>query len=171
LAAFIGLQNMRITDFTPIGKSWSAASSLTMPIFNWGKLNANIDSKKAQFRQALLVYQSTVLSAFQEVEDALVAYRKEQERHKALVQAVAANQLAVQLAGQRYQKGLTPFLDVLASQTALYQAQGMLVSSESQLCSNWVALCKALGGGWRTNAVLGDSSNDLGGDTKKSIWP
>jgi len=156
LAAFIGLQNTTITDFTPIGKSWSAASSLTLPIFNWGKLNANIDSKKAQFEQSFLTYQSTVLSAFKEVEDALIAYSKEQQRHKALAKAVAANQLAVQLANERYQKGLTAFLDVLTSQTALYQAQSLLVTSESQLSSNLVALYKALGGGWQTEAIVSD---------------
>ena len=156
LAAFIGLQNTTITDFTPLGKSWSAASSLTMPIFNWGKLNANIKSKKAQFEQAFLTYQSTVLSAFKEVEDALIAYSKEQERHKALAQAVAANQLAVQLANERYQKGLTAFLDVLTSQTALYQAQSLLITSESQLSSNLIALYKSLGGGWQTEAIVGD---------------
>jgi NodT family efflux transporter outer membrane factor (OMF) lipoprotein len=156
LAAFIGLQNTTITDFTPIGKSWSAASSLTMPIFNWGKLNANIKSKKAQFEQTFLTYQSTVLSAFKEVEDALIAYSKEQERHKALAKAVEANQLAVQLADERYQKGLTAFLDVLTSQTALYQAQSLLVSSESALAGNLVALYKALGGGWQTEAIVSD---------------
>jgi multidrug efflux system outer membrane protein len=156
LAAFIGLQNTTITDFTPIGKSWSAASSLTMPIFNWGKLNANIKSKKAQFEQAFLTYQSTVLSAFKEVEDALIAYSKEQERHKALAQAVSANQLAVQLANERYQKGLTAFLDVLVSQKALYQAQSDLTTSESALSSNMVALYKSLGGGWQTEAMVGD---------------
>ncbi|HEY8097793.1 MAG TPA: efflux transporter outer membrane subunit [Methylobacter sp.] len=156
LAAFIGLQNTTITDFTPIGKSWSAASSITMPIFNWGKLNANIKSKKAQFEQTFLTYQSTVLSAFKEVEDALIAYSKEQERRKALAKAVAANQLAVQLADERYKKGLTAFLDVLTSQTALYQSQSLLVSSESVLSSNLVALYKALGGGWQTEAIVGD---------------
>ncbi len=156
LAAFIGLQNTTITDFTPLGKSWSAASSLTLPIFNWGKLNANIDSKKAQFEQTLLTYQSTVLSAFKEVEDALTAYSKEQERHNALAKAVAANQLAVQLANERYQKGLTAFLDVLTSQSALYQAQSLLITSESQLAGNLVALYKALGGGWQTEAIVSD---------------
>jgi multidrug efflux system outer membrane protein len=156
LAAFIGLQNTTVTDFTPLGKSWSAASSLTMPIFNWGKLNANIKSKKAQFEQVFLTYQTTVLAAFKEVEDALVAYSKERERHKALLKAVAANQLAVQLADQRYQKGLTAFPDVLLSQTALYQAQSVLVTSESQLSSDLVALYKALGGGWQTEAIVGD---------------
>lgn len=157
LAAFIGLQNTTITDFTPLGKSWSAASSLTMPIFNWGKLNANIKSKQAQFEQAFLTYQSTVLSAFKEVEDALIAYSKEQERHKALAQAVSANQLAVQLANERYQKGLTSFLDVLTTQTALYQSQSLLVASESALSGNLVALYKALGGGWQTEAIVGDA--------------
>ncbi len=156
LAAFIGLQNTTITDFTPLGKSWSAASSLSMPIFNWGKLNANIKSKKAQFEQTFLTYQSTVLSAFKEVEDALIAYSKEQERHKALAKAVAANQLAVQLANERYQKGLTAFLDVLTSQTALYQSQSLLITSESQLASNLIALYKSLGGGWQTEAIVGD---------------
>lgn len=156
LAAFIGLQNTTITDFTPLGKSWSAAGSLTMPIFNWGKLNANIESKKAQYEQTFLTYQSTVLSAFKEVEDALIAYSKEQERHKSLAKAVAANQLAVQLANERYQKGLTAFLDVLVSQSALYQAQSSLVSSESLLSSNLIALYKALGGGWETEAIVGD---------------
>jgi NodT family efflux transporter outer membrane factor (OMF) lipoprotein len=156
LAAFVGLQNTTITDFTPLGKSWSAAGSLTMPIFNWGKLNANIESKKAQYEQTFLSYQSTVLSAFKEVEDALVAYSKEQERHKALAKAVAANQLAVQLANERYLKGLTAFLDVLISQAALYQAQSSLVSSESLLSSNLIALYKSLGGGWETEAIVGD---------------
>lgn len=156
LAAFIGLQNTTITDFTPLGKSWSAAGSLTMPIFNWGKLHANIDSKKAQYQQTFLSYQSTVLSAFKEVEDALIAYSKEQERRKALAKAVAANQLAVQLANERYQKGLTAFLDVLTSQSALYQAQNSLISSESRLSSNLIALYKALGGGWETGTIVGD---------------
>jgi NodT family efflux transporter outer membrane factor (OMF) lipoprotein len=154
LAAFIGLQNTTITDFTPLGKSWSAASTLTMPIFNWGKLNANINSKKTQFEQAFLTYQATVLSSFQEVEDALVATSQEQLRQKALVQSVAANQLAVQLASERYQKGLTAFLDVLESQKALYQTQSLLVTSESQLSSNQVALYKALGGGWQSDDVI-----------------
>lgn len=160
LAAFIGLQNTTITDFTPLGKSWSAASSLSMPIFNWGKLHANIDSKKAQFEQAFLTYQSTVLSAFKEVEDALIAYGKERERHRALAKAVAANRLAVRLADERYRKGLTSFLDVLGSQTALYQTQSDLASSESLLAGDLVVLYKALGGGWQTEAI-GDNNKPL----------
>jgi NodT family efflux transporter outer membrane factor (OMF) lipoprotein len=157
LAAFLGLQNMRITDFTPIGKSWSAASSLTLPIFNWGRISANIKDKKAQFDQAFLIYQSTVLTAFKEVEDALVAYSKEQQRHKSLTEAVAASQLAVQMADERYHRGLTMFLDVLQTQQTLYQTQRNLVDSEAQLSTDLVALYKALGGGWQTEAIVSDA--------------
>lgn len=157
LSAFLGLQNTRITDFTPVGKSWSTASSLTLPIFNWGRINANIKSKRAQFDMAYLTYQSTVLTAFKEVEDALVAYSKEQQRYKSLAQAVAASQLAVQMADERYHRGLTTFLDVLQTQQALFQTQRTLVDSEALLSTDLVVLYKALGGGWQTEAIVSDA--------------
>jgi len=157
LAAFLGLQNTRITDFTPIGKSWSTASSLTLPIFNWGRINANIKSKEAQFDLAFLTYQSTVLTAFKEVEDTLIAHSNEQQRHQSLAQAVTASQLAVQMADIRYHKGLTMFLDVLQTQQALFQTQRNLVDSEAQLSTDLVALYKALGGGWQAEAIVSDA--------------
>lgn len=150
LAEFIGLQNTRITDFTPIGKSWSVGATLIAPLFNWGKLNANIKSKEAQYQQSLLGYQKTVLTAFKEVEDALVAYRKEQQKNQSLQQAVTANQQAVQLATMRYEKGLSNFINVLQSQQALYQAQSALVSSSAKTSADVVLLYKVLGGGWQT---------------------
>ncbi len=153
LAAFLGLQNMRITDLTPVGKSWSTAATLTMPLLNWGKLNANIRSKKAQYEQTFLSYRAAVLAAFKEVEDNLVAYQKERERRKSLAQAVTANQLAVQLADERYEKGLTGFIDVLQTQQALYQSESSLADSDSKISSNLVALYKALGGGWKSTTI------------------
>lgn len=150
LAAFIGLQNMTITDFTPIGKSWSTASTLTMPIFNWGKLNANIRSKKIQYEQTFLSYQSTVLSAFKEVEDALAALVNEQKRYQSLKQAAETNRLAVALSDERYRKGLTDFTDVLLSRQAQYQSEIDLADSYAKVSGNKIALYKALGGGWQT---------------------
>jgi multidrug efflux system outer membrane protein len=149
LSAFLGLQNTRITDFTPIGKSWSMASSISMPIFNWGRLQANIRSKEAQQEQTFLAYKSAVLNAFKDVEDALVAYAKEQERRAALAQSVDASRLAVKLAEERYERGLTAFLDVLETQRALYLAESNLVDSEARVSTGLVALYKALGGGWQ----------------------
>lgn len=160
LAAFLGLQNTRITDFTPIGKSWSMASSLSMPIFNWGRLRANIDSKEALQEQAMLSYQSTVLGAFREVEDALVAHAQERERRTALAQATEASRLALELAQERYLRGLTAFLDVLEAQRAVFEAEANLIGSEAEISARLVALYKALGGGWEgenmTTPILGD---------------
>lgn len=164
LAAFIGLQNTTIKDFTPLGKSWSTAATLTMPIFNWGKLNANIKTKKSEYQQAFLAYQSTVLAAFKEVEDALIAYIKEQQRYQSLTKAVEANQLAVQLANERYEKGLTGFIDVLQSQQALYQTESDLAESAAKISSNLVALYKALGGGWQSSVQIGDAGIKVGKD-------
>jgi NodT family efflux transporter outer membrane factor (OMF) lipoprotein len=154
LSAFLGLQNSTIKDFTPLGKSWSTAASVTLPIFNWGRLKANIQSKQAQTELAFLAYQKTVLTAFKEVEDALVAYTQEQQRYQALEQAMAANGLAVQLARERYEKGLTGFIDVLNSHQALYKAEAELARSQVAISTQLVALYKALGGGWQTVATV-----------------
>lgn len=149
LSAFLGLQNTKITDMTMLGRSWSAGTTLTMPIFNWGKINANIRSKEAGYQQQLLNYQKTVLTAFKEVEDALVAYHQEQQKQKSLEQAISANQQAVKLATERYEKGLNNFLSVLVSQQMLHQAQTNLVNSQAKQSANTVMLYKVLGGGWQ----------------------
>ncbi|MGZ4959396.1 MAG: efflux transporter outer membrane subunit [Methylomonas sp.] len=148
LAAFLGVQNTRITDISPLGKSWSAAASISMPIFNWGKLQANIRSKEAQQEELLLSYRSTILTALREVEDSLIAYSRESQRKQSLAESVDANRLALELANERYQKGLTGFLDVLISQRTLLQAQNELIASQSQSNQHLIALYKALGGGW-----------------------
>lgn len=154
LAAFIGLQNLKMTDFTPMGKSWSSASTITMPLFNWGKLQANIKAKDAQYEQACLSYQATVLTAFQEVENALVAYRNESQRYDALAQAVKANQTVLELAKERYSKGLTGFMDVLQAQQTLYQIQIQQIESLGTIAQQNVALHKALGGGWQNESLV-----------------
>ena len=149
LSAFLGLQNTKITDMTLLGRSWSAGTTLAMPIFNWGKINANIRTKEAGYQQQLLNYQKTVLTAFKEVEDALVAYDKEQQKQHSLEQAVTANQQAVKLATERYEKGLNNFLSVLTSQQMLHQAQTNLINSQAKQSANIVMLYKVLGGGWQ----------------------
>jgi multidrug efflux system outer membrane protein len=154
LSAFLGLQNLSIKEVTPIGKSWSTAASLSMPLFNWGRLQADVKSKQMLSEEAKLSYEAAILTAFKEVEDALTAYQKEQQRYQALEQAVAANQLALKLATERYQTGLTAFIDVLDSQQALYQAQRDLIGSAADASNQRVALYKALGGGWQSQASV-----------------
>ena len=148
LAGFIGFQNLKITDFTPIGKSWSTASTVTLPLFNWGKLQANIADKDLQYQAAFLAYQSTVLTAFQEVENALVTLGHLQQRQHSLRQAVAFSEDALQLTQKRYASGLTHFMDVLQAQQTLYQVQIQQIESMSAVAQSNVALFKALGGGY-----------------------
>jgi outer membrane protein TolC len=119
-----------------------------MPLFNWGSIQANIDSKKAQNDEALLAYRSTVLTAFKEVEDALVSYAQQQNKRRSLQQAVSANQLTVTLSKERYGKGLTDFLDVLVAERSLLQSQRDLLESDAGISLQLISLYKALGGGW-----------------------
>lgn len=148
LSAFLGIQNLNIKDFTPVGKSWSMASSLTLPIFNWGRLRADLESREAQQEQSVLTYRKTVINAFKEVEDALVNYAQERQRQSPLQQAVDAANLAVQLAEERHRRGLTAFSDVLIAQQALFESQRGQLQSQAQLAGNVIGVYKALGGGW-----------------------
>ena len=75
-------------------------------------------------------------------------YSKEQVRYRSLINAVAANRRAVQMANELYVKGLNDFLNVLDAQRSLYSAENDLAQSEAVMASNMVSLYKALGGGW-----------------------
>jgi NodT family efflux transporter outer membrane factor (OMF) lipoprotein len=148
LSAFLGLQNTSIASFTPLGKSWSTAATLTLPIFNWGRIQANIKVKEALNEQAFITYQSTVLNAVKEVEDALVAEFQERQRNVELEKSVQAQQLLFRLANERYRKGLSSYLEVLQAQRGIYLAQREILEAQAKQSLQLVALCKALGGGW-----------------------
>ena len=150
LTAFLGLQNSNISDLTPISKSWSLASSLSLPIFNWGSVQANIESKESLHEQALLAYRSSLLTAFKEVEDALVSSGEQRKRRLALQQAQTAAQLSMSLTKELYGKGLSTFLDVLSAERALFQIRRDILQSDTEIAAQSIALYKALGGGWQT---------------------
>ena len=154
LSGFLGFQNNDPTNFTLLGKSWSIGSTLTSPIFNWGRNMANLEGKEAGQRQVLLAYRTAVLNAFREVEDALAEYATEQQRLESLQQAFEADQLAVNLARERYLRGLESFLTVLVAQRALLTTQSQLANSYGLVSTNLVAVYKALGGGWQVDPQL-----------------
>ena len=132
--------------------------SFTWPIFDAGKIWANIQVQNALQEQALTTYQATVLTALQDVEVALTMYSQEQQRRATLADAVAANQRAVSIAGRRYDQGLTDFLNVLVAQSSLYNSQDALVQSNRAVATDLVALYKALGGGWEIGEPVGASA-------------
>jgi len=117
-------------------------------IFDAGRIRANIHAQTARQEEALANYEQTALAAFEEVENALTAYAREQIRRQSLARGVRDNQRAVELARDLYRNGLADFLRVLESQRALYESQDALVQSDHAIATDLVALCKALGGGW-----------------------
>ena len=124
------------------------AGSLTAPIFSAGRISANIRIQDETTRQALTTYESTVLDALAEVENALEAIRRQTERRASLELAAAAAREADTLARQRYEAGSVDFLQVLDAERTLLSAEQSLVTTDADLSSAHIRLYKALGGGW-----------------------
>ncbi len=146
LSAFLGLQNASLRELMPMSKSWSVASNVTLPIFNWGRLKAQLHIKENEHNQAILHYQQTILTAFKEVEDALIAHAQERQRAAALIQVVKSQQLLVKLMTQRYKQGLVSYIEVLNNQRNLLIAQQDYIDSQAKQSIQLISLYKALGG-------------------------
>ena len=130
-------------------RMYDIAPGVTWDIFNAGKVLSNIHVQNARQAEALQAYRKALLQSLSDVDDALVAYNREQVRLQSLRQAVAANQTAVDLSTELFDKGSTDFLSVLDAQRSLFAAQDAMAQSEQQVSADLVALYKALGGGWQ----------------------
>jgi len=128
---------------------WSVGPSISLPIFEGGALRANVRIAKAQAGQAALQYRSTVLKALQDVDNALVSYRTDQDRREALTRTVEANRISLQLATDSYRKGLVSFVTVLDAERQLAQTRQQLAQSTVSVTTDLIAVYKALGGGWQ----------------------
>jgi NodT family efflux transporter outer membrane factor (OMF) lipoprotein len=149
LSGSIGLEAFSLSNLSSSG-AWSLGGGprITWAIFKGGAIRQNIEVQSALQEQALIQYEATILSALEEVENALVAYAEVQQRRQSLSEATQAAQKAVDLAQHRYQAGLTDFNNVLDAQRSLLSFQEQLAQSEGTVTSNVVRLYKALGGGW-----------------------
>ena len=148
----LGTFGFDATKITHVGdwssRYYSIGPAISWPIFTAGRIRAAIRVQNQQEEQALSAYEQTVLNALRDVEDALVAYSREQMRRQALAEAVAANRTAVDLAQQQYTQGIVDFLTVLEAQRSLLGAEDQLAQSEARISGDVVAIYKALGGGW-----------------------
>ena len=133
------------------GLIWSLAGSVSQPIFEGGRLDAQIDKAKAATEADRLAYRKTILQAFQEVEDALVALDDERNRQKDLDDQVEANRLALERATQAYRGGFGDFLAVLDAERSLYTAEDEKAQSDLTVNQQTVTLYKALGGDWQSS--------------------
>ncbi|MGF6484150.1 multidrug efflux system outer membrane protein [Paraburkholderia sp. JPY419] len=131
---------------------YSFGPTVSLPIFEGGALVANLRMSEAQQAEAALDYRKTVLTALRDVDNALVVYRTDQARRDALADSVAAQQTSFDLSRDSYRKGLTSFINVLDAQRQLAQAREQYAQGTTQVSTDLVALYKALGGGWQSDA-------------------
>jgi multidrug efflux system outer membrane protein len=117
-------------------------------IFAGGRISATITAEEARTEEALGAYEETVLSSYEEVENALVAFEQEQRRRDALERSVIAARDGVRLVNVVYRQGLTQFQNVLDTEQLLFEQEDQLASSQGQVVRNLIRLYKALGGGW-----------------------
>ncbi len=125
---------------------------ISWAIFDAGAIRQNIKVQSELQEQALIDYESAVLGAVEEVENAIVAYANEQDKMENLDKATQAAQKAVVLAKQEYEAGLTDFSDVLDAQRSLLSFQNQLAQSRGNVTVNLIKLYKVLGGGWTSLA-------------------
>jgi outer membrane protein TolC len=127
---------------------FSIFPAVSLPLFQGGRLDANVEAARAREEQSLLAFQQTFLLAMEEVESTIARYTREQTRRDSLKASVDSAAKALRLSQSLYEQGLTDFLNVLVSERVLLQRQIELVASEAQVSLESVALYKSLGGGW-----------------------
>jgi len=167
--------SLGLSALTPGGLTHGAAvaaallAGASMPLFDGGAGKAQVDAQEAAAQQAVASYRATVLSALQEVEDALVALRGDRERLQQLRQAAEAAANAALLARQRFDSGLVDFQTVLDTQRTQLSTQDNLAGAAADVSTDHVRLFKALGGGWRSDdARPALATND---NISRTVWP
>jgi NodT family efflux transporter outer membrane factor (OMF) lipoprotein len=136
--------------FAPGSRFWSIGPSVQWPLFDFGRVRAQVRAQTAVQEAALASYRKAVLISLQEAESALLGYAQEQNRHQALADEVANDRRSLDLANNLYAAGRVNFLDVLDVRRSLYQADDKLAVSDQAVTLDLIALYKALGGGWET---------------------
>lgn len=148
LTGLLGVASPHLSRLVNPGQFGEVGPSLTGPLFNAQILGFQQQAVEAQARQAVAQYEQTILVAFREVEDALVAVRKTRDQTLAQEEQVAALRSALHLADLRYKGGISNYLDVLTAKQGLFNAELSLASTRRLHLVSIVQLYKALGGGW-----------------------
>lgn len=158
LTALFGYANPQLSELIKgggrrDGQFYVGGGNLTGPIIGAQILGFQQEAVEAQAREAMAAYEQSVLVAFREVEDALVAVQTADTQRKAQGEQVAALRSALRLASLRYNGGLANYLDVLIAQRNLFDAELALTSTHRLHLVSIVQLYKALGGGWTPNGT------------------
>jgi len=154
LTGMLGLASSELSSIISEGGAWSAGGGLFGPIFEFYKNIRRVEIEEAKTQEALHYYENTVLTAFKEVEDALVEIHTYRNQMGAVGRKENAAKNANRLAQLRYDKGVSSYLEVLETERALFSAQLELSELKQLYLNGYVKLYKALGGGWITEADM-----------------
>ena len=149
LTGLLGVASSELSDRTSNGFVWNAGAGLSGSLFNFGKNQRRVEIEEAKTRQVLFFYENTVLTAFREVEDALVAVETYKRQVQAVNRQVRAARNANDLSKDRYDQGITSYLEVLETERQLFSAELDYSDLSQQQMNAYVGLYKALGGGWQ----------------------
>ena len=153
LTTSIGTQSREFSDlFTSGTKAWAFAPSITLPIFDAGRNQANLDAARASREIAVAQYEKSIQSAFREVADALAGRETLTEQARALRATAEAESVRFRLSDLRYRNGVASSLDLLDAQRSLFAAQQSAVQAQLLELQNRVTLYRTLGGGWTERA-------------------
>jgi multidrug efflux system outer membrane protein len=130
--------------------TWGFGPSLNLPIFDGGRIKANITASESAAREAYLKWKSTVLKAIEEVENGMVAVNRDKRTEDARRKALTSAREALNLASSSYKDGASSLLDVLDAQREVSSAQAAVAAAVQQTAQDYIALSTALGGGYAT---------------------
>jgi NodT family efflux transporter outer membrane factor (OMF) lipoprotein len=158
LVGSIGAQQGELPGSTAtVGKHiWSFGPGAVWPLLDFGALDAQADIADLETHEDLLAYRKTILDAVEEVDNALEGYSSQESRMRDLGAAMLAAQRAVELATERYNRGLTDYLNVVDAQHEYYEIQGQYVSAQIGAGEQFVQLYRSLGGGWQNYELVPD---------------
>ncbi len=148
LTGLLGVASNDISNLTAGGAAWSVGGSLLGPLFEFGKNKRRVEVERYRTEQALYEYELTVITAFKEVEDALVSISTLKEELQYRQDHVNAALSARNLSKERYDKGVTSFLELLESERQAFEAELEYARTMRSLFEGYTKLYKALGGGW-----------------------
>ncbi|MET0546845.1 MAG: efflux transporter outer membrane subunit [Caulobacterales bacterium] len=149
LTAFIGVESLGLSNLVDSGSDiGSAGPAISLPIFQGGRLRANLLRADAERDAAVASYNQAVVQALQQVADAATSKRALQTRLTESRAALAANEDAYRIARMRYEGGLSNYQAVLIAEDAVLQQRMNVIDLESRAFSLDVALARALGGGF-----------------------
>jgi multidrug efflux system outer membrane protein len=148
-----GTAGLQSSDFDDLGDSgadfWSIGGNLLGPLFEFGRNVRRVEVEKARTEQAILGYESAVLNAYRDVDDALTALQTGAAEYDARRRQVESARAAARLSRARYDGGVTSYLEVLDIERSLFNAELQVSSTLQQRYAALVQLYKALGGGWQ----------------------